>query len=57
VRGIGILVPPSAAEPWISRFPRLIRGLEVLDRRLAAPLALLGDHVLLHFERAARTPL
>lgn len=51
VRGIGILVPPSAAEPGISRFPSLIRALEAADRWLAAPLALLGDQVLLHFER------
>lgn len=53
MRGIGILVPPSAAEPWISRFPRLVRLLEKADRLLAAPGALLGDHVLLHFERTA----
>lgn len=51
VRGIGILVPPSAAEPWISRFPRVLSVLEAVDRKVAAPLAILGDHVLLHFER------
>lgn len=50
-RGIGIFVPPSAAEPQISRFPRVLRVLEALDRLAAAPLALLGDHVLLHFVR------
>jgi len=54
VRGIGILVPPSAAEPWISGFPRFLNLLEVADRMLAAPLALLGDHVLLHFERTGQ---
>lgn len=54
VRGIGILVPPSAAEPAISRHPRLVRTLEALDRALTAPLARLGDHLLLHFERTAR---
>ena len=53
IRGIGILIPPSAAEPYISRFPRLVAALEAADRLLAAPLALLGDHVLLHFERTA----
>lgn len=53
-RGIGILVPPSAAEPGISRHPRLVRALEALDRVLTAPLAHLGDHILLHFERTAR---
>jgi SAM-dependent methyltransferase len=56
VRGIGILVPPSAAEPWISRFPRLVSMLEAADRVLTAPLALLADHVLLHLERTAQQP-
>jgi SAM-dependent methyltransferase len=49
--GIGIFVPPSAAEPWISRHPRLLRGLEALDRVASRPLAVLGDHILYHFER------
>ena len=53
VRGIGIMVPPSAAEPWISRFPRVIRAMEATDRLLSAPLAYLADHVLLHFERTS----
>jgi len=53
-RGIGIFVPPSAAEPWISARPRLLRALVTLDRAAAAPLARvapLGDHVLYHFVR------
>lgn len=49
--GIGVFVPPSAAEPWISRHPRLLRALEALDRAAARQLALLGDHLLYHFER------
>lgn len=49
--GIGIAVPPSAAEPWISGHPRLLAALERLDRIVARPLALLGDHVLYHFRR------
>jgi SAM-dependent methyltransferase len=53
--GIGILVPPSAAEPFISRFPRIVAALEAGDRLLARPLAALGDHVLLHFERTDAT--
>lgn len=52
-RAIGLFVPPSAAEPWISRHPRLLRAMEAADRALARPLAPLGDHVLFHFERRA----
>jgi len=51
VRGVGVAVPPSSAEPGISRFPRLVSVLEGLDRVLSAPLGRLGDHVLLDFER------
>lgn len=51
-RGIGVFVPPSAAEPWITRHPRLLAGLEALDRCVSRPLALLGDHVLYHFVRS-----
>jgi ubiquinone/menaquinone biosynthesis C-methylase UbiE len=50
-QGIGLFVPPSSAEPWISRHPRLLAAAEALDRVLAPPLALLSDHVLLDFER------
>lgn len=50
-RGIGIFVPPSAAEPAISSFPRLLAGLEALDRVASRPLAVLGDHVLYQLER------
>jgi SAM-dependent methyltransferase len=54
--GIGIFVPPSAAEPWISRRPRLLKALEALDRPLSRPLAVLGDHVLYRFERRDGAP-
>lgn len=50
-RGIGVFVPPSAAEPWISMHPRLLALLEDLDRAASRPLALLGDHVLYEFRR------
>jgi SAM-dependent methyltransferase len=50
-RGVGVFVPPSAAEPWISRHPRLLQTLETLDRGLAGPLAALGDHILYRFVR------
>lgn len=49
--GIGITVPPSAAEPWISRQPRLLAAMEALDRLLGRPLPMLGDHVLYQFRR------
>jgi ubiquinone/menaquinone biosynthesis C-methylase UbiE len=49
--GIGIFVPPSAAEPWMSRHPSLLALLEKLDRLASLPLALLGDHILYRFER------
>lgn len=51
MRGIGVFVPPSAAEPWISRFPRFVRALEAMDRAAETPLALLADHVLFHLVR------
>jgi SAM-dependent methyltransferase len=49
--GIGIFVPPSAAEPWISRHPRLLGAMEALDRIVQRPLAALGDHILYQFRR------
>jgi len=56
IRGIGVLVPPSAAEPLISRFPRLVSALAAADRLLERPFALLGDHVLLRLERTEVPP-
>jgi SAM-dependent methyltransferase len=49
--GIGVTVPPSAAEPWISQWPHLLAAMETLDRCLARPLAMLGDHILYQFRR------
>jgi ubiquinone/menaquinone biosynthesis C-methylase UbiE len=51
-QGIGVFVPPSAAEPWISRHPRFLSMLETLDRALSSPLAMFGDHILYRFVRA-----
>jgi SAM-dependent methyltransferase len=51
--GIGVFVPPSAAEPWISQHPALVRALETCDRVAARALAPLGDHVLYWFERTS----
>lgn len=49
--GIGVTVPPSAAEPWISRHPRLLWNMERLDRALSSPFARFADHVLYQFRR------
>lgn len=49
--GVGVFVPPSAAEPWISRHPRLLGALEFVDRGLSRSFAALGDHVLYRFIR------
>jgi SAM-dependent methyltransferase len=51
--GIGITVPPSAAEPWITRHPRLLSAMEAIDRVISSPLAGLGDHVLYQFRRTS----
>ena len=51
-RGIGVFVPPSAAEPWISRHPRVLASLEEIDRLVARPCAALGDHVLYELRRS-----
>jgi hypothetical protein len=50
-RGIGVAVPPSAAEPWISDHTRLLAAMESFDRRFGGPLAMLGDHILYRFRR------
>ena len=52
-RAIGLSVPPSAAEPWISHHPRLLAAMEATDRLLSRALAPFGDHILYVFERVA----
>ena len=52
-QGVGVFVPPSAAEPWISRHPRLLRMLEALDLVAGRPLAPFADHILYKFVRIA----
>ncbi|MGC1784160.1 MAG: class I SAM-dependent methyltransferase [Acidobacteriaceae bacterium] len=51
--GIGITVPPSAAEPWISNHVRLLALMERMDRVVSRPMAIFGDHVLYQFRRTA----
>lgn len=50
-QGIGVFVPPSAAEPWISCHPRFLAMLEALDRLVGRPLAGFADHILYEFVR------
>jgi ubiquinone/menaquinone biosynthesis C-methylase UbiE len=49
--GIGVTVPPSAAEPWASGHPLMLKALARIDRVIAEPLAGLADHILYEFER------
>jgi SAM-dependent methyltransferase len=51
--GIGVAVPPSAAEPWISKHPRMLATMATFDQFFARPMALLGDHVLYQFHRTS----
>ena len=50
---IGVLLPPSFAESWMVRHPRLLTFLNRRERRLEAlpPLPWLADHYLLELER------
>lgn len=49
--GIGVTVPPSAAEPWMSKHPRLLGFMEAMDCVVSRPMAIFGDHVLYQFRR------
>lgn len=53
VTGIGITVPPSYLESWISRHPRLLQLLTRLDETICnwPVLRCLGDHMLIHLEK------
>lgn len=53
IYGIGIAVPPSYVEPWIARHPELLKPLQKVDTviRRVPLIRVLGDHMLLHFER------
>jgi ubiquinone/menaquinone biosynthesis C-methylase UbiE len=52
--GVGITVTPSYLEPWIARHPNLLQCMEAIDDlvRTFPGLRLIGDHMLLHFEKA-----
>lgn len=52
-RGIGVTVPPSYAESWVRKHPNLLRIFRTIDQRISTHpgFRVIGDHVLLHFER------
>jgi SAM-dependent methyltransferase len=52
-KGIGIAVPPAYMEHWAVRFPKLIRGLDRVDRMISGlpGLRSLGACILFEFER------
>jgi SAM-dependent methyltransferase len=51
--GVGVTVPPSYVETLIRNHPKLLRLLSTIDKPISncPGLRVLGDHVLLHFER------
>jgi ubiquinone/menaquinone biosynthesis C-methylase UbiE len=51
--GVGLTVPPSYVENWISNYPKLLRLLCAIDRIICTVpgLRVLGDHMLLQFKR------
>jgi ubiquinone/menaquinone biosynthesis C-methylase UbiE len=53
---VGLCVPPYYVEPWAQRHQRSLRVAETCDRILQRIplLRVLGDHVLLHFEKRAQ---
>jgi ubiquinone/menaquinone biosynthesis C-methylase UbiE len=52
-KGIGVTVPPSYVEAWIRKYPNLLNLLRTIDRSISTlpGFRVLGDHMLLHFER------
>jgi hypothetical protein len=50
---VGVFLPPSYAQRWAARHPRLLDLLERWERRLERwpPLPYLADHYLLELER------
>jgi ubiquinone/menaquinone biosynthesis C-methylase UbiE len=52
-KGVGVTVPPSYVEAWIRNHPKLLSMLRTIDKAISSypGFRVLGDHVLLHFER------
>jgi SAM-dependent methyltransferase len=56
VRGVGVAIPPSYLERWVTRHPRLFELLRRIEP-LVATLPILrstGDHILVRFERVTQ---
>ena len=53
VSAVGALLPPTFAEPWAAFHPRMLAGLDRVERRVEAvwPLPWLADHFLIELER------
>ncbi len=51
--GVGVTVPPSYVEAWIRTHPKLLNMFRAIDRGICTlpGFRVVGDHVLLHFER------
>jgi ubiquinone/menaquinone biosynthesis C-methylase UbiE len=51
--GIGVTVPPSYVETWIRSYPKLLNVFRAIDKAISTlpGFRVLGDHMLLHFER------
>jgi len=54
--GVGVAVPPSYVEPWIRTHPKLLNLLRAVDKVIFTlpGFRVLGDHMLLHFERVQK---
>jgi ubiquinone/menaquinone biosynthesis C-methylase UbiE len=54
--GVGVTVPPSYVEAWIRNHPQLLTMLRTIDKTISSQpgFRVLGDHVLLHFERVKK---
>jgi ubiquinone/menaquinone biosynthesis C-methylase UbiE len=51
--GVGVTVPPSYVEAWIRNHPKALSMLRSIDKAISSypGFRVLGDHVLLHFDR------
>jgi ubiquinone/menaquinone biosynthesis C-methylase UbiE len=54
--GVGVTVPPSYVEAWIRNHPKFLSMFRSIDKAISSQpgFRVLGDHVLLHFERVQK---